>query len=146
MEKFIIRDRGALVIRILGGVLLLIMGISWGFRYIAGQGNMDLILLIVITGGGLFTLFSGFRPERAEITMIEGGLCIKWINWFFSKRIYNLQIENIILERTDIVIKIYSRKAVKLRTGSFSSRQKEKIYTYFIRYSGANGIKLYRHL
>lgn len=145
MEKFVIRDRGALAIRLLQGILLLIMGITWGFRYIEKHGTLDLILLAVLTGSGLFVLFSGFRPEKAEIIMIEGGLRIKWINWYFGKRIYNLLIDNILIGRTSIKINLRGRRAVKLRIGSFSARQREKIYNFFIGYSSANSIKLIRH-
>lgn len=144
MEKFVIRDRGALIIRLLQGILLLIMGVTWGFRYIDKHGTLDLVLLAVLTGSGLFVLFSGFRPERAEIIMIEGGLRIKWINWYFDRRIYNLLIENILLGRATIKINLRGRRAVKLRIGSFNARQREKIHTFFIRYASANSIKLIR--
>ena len=145
MENFVIRDRGALVIRLLQGVLLMIIGISMGFRYIERHGTFDFIMLILLCATGLFILFGGFRPERAEIKMIQGGIWVKWINWYFGKRFYNLLIESIHLGSSQILIKIHGRKPAKLRIGSFSARQKEKIRTYFIRYSSANKIKVFRH-
>jgi hypothetical protein len=144
MEDFVMRDRGAMLIRYLEGILVIIMGITWGFMYIDDQKVTSLLLLIVSTGFGLFFLFGNYRPEKAAIYFIPGGMKIKWLGRIRSRKVYNVLIENIRINRTSIIITLYSGKPLKLRVNSFNNRQKEKVYTFFTKYSSANGVKLIR--
>ena len=144
MEDFVIRDRGSMLIRYLLGILMMISGITWGVLFIDNRQTVSLLLLILFTGFGLTMLAGFYRPERAVISKIDGGICIRWLKWLRNKRVYDVLIEKIRLERNMILISMYSGKSVKLKVESFGSRQKEKIYTFFINYSSANGIRIVR--
>jgi len=144
MEDFVIRDRGSMLIRYLLGILMMISGITWGVLFIDNRQTVSLLLLILFTGFGLTMLAGFYRPERAVISKIDGGISIRWLKWLRNKRVYDVLIEKIRLERNMILISMYSGKSVKLKVESFGSRQKEKIYTFFINYSSANGIRIVR--
>jgi hypothetical protein len=142
MEDFVIRDRGSMLIRYLFGILIMVSGITWGVLFIDNRKPVSLILLVLFTGLGLVMLAGIYRPERAVISKVDGGISILWMNWLRRRRIYDVLIEKIRLERNMVLISMYSGKSVKLRIESLGSRQKRKIYTFFINYSSANGIKV----
>lgn len=143
MEDFVIRDRGSMLIRYLLGILMMVSGTTWGILFIENRKPVSLLLLVLFTGFGLALLAGIYRPERAVISKIDGGISIRWLNWLKNRRIYDVLIEKINLERSMVLISVYNRKPVKLRIESFGARQKEKIYTFFINYSSANRIKIY---
>ena len=144
MKDFVIRDRGSMLIRYLIGILMMVSGITWGVLFIENRKFVSLLLLVLLAVFGLAMLTGIFRPDRAVISKIDGGISIRWLNWFKSRRVYDVLVEKISLERGLVLITLYSGKRVKLKIESFGARQKEKIYTFFINYSSANGIRIIR--
>jgi hypothetical protein len=145
MQNFIIRDRGILAVRLLLGILVIITGISWLFRFVESHRLSELAYFIILFSGGVFIFFHGFKIEKAEIREVFGGVRIKWINWLFRKQVYHVLVDSIQLGRKSIIINMYGRKPVRLKIETFSPRQKEKIYNYFIRYSQEHSIKVSRN-
>ena len=143
MDDFVIRNRGMFVFRYLIGVLFLILASTWGVMFIENSKLISLLLVILFTGSSLILIAGIYRPERAVISKIDGGLSIRWTGQIRKRRIYDILIKTIKLQEGEILILFHSGKSLKLFIKSFSSRQKEKIYSFFINYSSANGINIF---
>ena len=48
MQNFVIRDRGIMAVRLLLGILLMITGISWLFRFVDSGNLPELIYFIIL--------------------------------------------------------------------------------------------------
>jgi hypothetical protein len=142
MNNLLVKDRSLKVMRILTGILIIIIGSSWIFLFTDSHKSIYLAVFIFFFISGLFIIFNGLNIEKATIRKVEGGIKIKWINRILSRYIRTSEIENIILGKSSIQIKITGRAPLKLKIETLRYRQKEKVYDYFEKFSKENGIRL----
>ena len=144
MDDIVIRDKGMTLFKYLMGILFLSSALTWGVLFIDKHTIVNLLLIIFYTAAGLVLVTGIYKPEMAVISKSDGGLSIRWTGRLKKWRIYDILIESIKLRRNEILILLHTGKPVKLIIKSFSSRQKNRLYTFFIDYSDANGIRLVR--
>jgi hypothetical protein len=96
---------------------------------------MNIILAISWTILGVGYFIPAIQPSESSVKIGDGFIKVKWMNWFRSKIIQDLEIEKITIAKLQVMIYLKGGKQVKLPLDFFELDQKKVVYPWFIELS-----------
>jgi hypothetical protein len=135
MKNLSIKHNTHIKLRRVVGVTMFVCGVIYIIISIGTPKIMNIILAVfwILLGIGYF--IPAMTPSESSVTVGEGFIKIRWMNWLRSKTIQNTDIEQVTVARLQILINLKNNKSVKLPVDFFELDQKREVYTYFIELS-----------
>jgi len=144
MENLSIKHKAHIVLRRIVGIIGIICGILYIIISIGEPGALHIILGIFWTLFGIAYFIPALSPSDSSVTIGQGFIKIRWLNWLRSVTIHDSEIERIIISRLGIRIDRKEKKPVKLPIDFFELDQKKAAYTYFIELSAKKNFSIER--
>ena len=135
MENLSIKHKSHIVLRRIVGVTGIICGVIYIIISFDEPGVLHIILGVFWTLFGVAYFIPALARNDSSVTIGEGFIKIRWLNWLRSVTIQDSEIERIIISRLGIRIDRKEKKPVKLPIDFFELDQKKEVYSYFIELS-----------
>jgi hypothetical protein len=135
MENLSIKHNTHIIIRRVVGVTMFVCGVIYFIISIGTPKVLNIILAIFWTLLGIAYFIPALTPGESSVTIGEGYIIVKWLNWIRSKIIQDSEIDKITVTKFHILIDRKNFKQVKLPVDFFELDQKREVYTYFIELS-----------
>lgn len=114
---------------------MFICGVIYIIISIGNPKILNIILAIFWTLSGVAYFIPTLAPGESSVTIGEGFVKVKWMNWLRYRMIQDLDIEKITVARGDILIDRKNDKQIRLPVDFFELDQKKEAYNYFIELS-----------
>ena len=134
MENLIIRNSN----RKLGGIAWILGGIVLLIAALASKEPLDFWdwmrpVVFCLLGVLFLTPLAGY--DSATVEIYDGGLKIRWINWYRKVTVPESEIESIVLASNGVMIKRKDKKPLKIKFYLIDKKQKEQVYKFFTDYA-----------
>lgn len=144
MENLSIKHKTHIVLRRIVGVIGIICGILYIIISIGEPRPLHIILGVFWTLFGIAYFIPALAPNDSSVTIGQGFIKIRWLNWLRSVTIHDSEVERIIISRLGIRIDRKGKKPVKLPIDFFELDQKKAAYSYFIELSAQKNFTIER--
>jgi hypothetical protein len=135
MENLSIKHNTHIILRRVVGVTMFVCGVIYFIISIGTPKILNIILALFWTLLGVTYFIPALMPGESSVTIGEGFIRIRWMNWLRYRIIQDSEIEKITVTKFHILIDRKNFKQVKLPVDFFELDQKREVYTYFIELS-----------